>query len=388
MKKFRTIASILGIIKLTVLMAVIMCVFTGCKKEDDDFVPVSSISGVPATVEVNQPLTLEATVSPSTATNRAITWTVKDAGSTGASISGGNILTATSAGTVTVTATVANAATKNKPFTQDFSITVTDSFVPVSNISDVPAETEANSPLTLAATVTPADATNRTIVWSVKNAGTTGATITGGNILNTTGKGTVIVTATIANGASRNTPFTKDFNITVKSDVILVRIALANMPYTYLYEDGSSSYSYGMGITFLGVYNRYQYPAIKDTFKLKKVGESGDKIYYTIYSDGEGTGWGGGGYLTDATELVFNSDGSIKNLKYAYARYARLTFEAEQSKNSVFAFQCVEPGNANFVIETASGGYVRIYNGVPIVSVLEMEWMVYATVFNLEYVAE
>jgi formylglycine-generating enzyme required for sulfatase activity len=48
----------------------------------------------------------------------------------------------------------------------------------------------------------------------VKNAGTTGAGISGGNSLSTTGAGTVVVTATIAGGMAVGTPYTQDFGIT------------------------------------------------------------------------------------------------------------------------------------------------------------------------------
>ena len=197
MKSIKAIAHHLGISKLAIVMAVILSALTGCKKEDN-FVPVSSISGVPAVAEATVPLTLTATVSPSDATNQSIVWTVKSAGSTGASISGGNILTATAAGTKTVTATIANGATKNTPFTKDFSITVNDAFVPVSNISNVPTEANVDSLLTLTATITPSNATNQTIVWSVKDAGATGASLTEGNKLKIASAGAAIVTATIA----------------------------------------------------------------------------------------------------------------------------------------------------------------------------------------------
>jgi len=94
-------------------------------------------------------------------------------------------------------------------------LTVTAGFIAVTDITGVPAATAASTPLTLTGAVVPDAATNKTITWSVKSEGTTGATITGGNTLNTTAGGTVIVTATVANGQTATTPFTKDFTITV-----------------------------------------------------------------------------------------------------------------------------------------------------------------------------
>ena len=88
-------------------------------------------------------------------------------------------------------------------------------FVPVTNITGVPTTATATLPLTLTGTVVPGNATNQTIVWSVQNAGTTGATIDGNNGLHTTDAGTVTVRATIANGLTPTTPYTQDFNIAV-----------------------------------------------------------------------------------------------------------------------------------------------------------------------------
>lgn len=88
-------------------------------------------------------------------------------------------------------------------------------FIAVTNITGVPQETMEETPLQLSGTITPENATNKTITWSIADAGSTGATISDGNTLNTTGDGSVIVRATIANGTAVGTNYTKDFTITV-----------------------------------------------------------------------------------------------------------------------------------------------------------------------------
>ena len=88
--------------------------------------------------------------------------------------------------------------------------------IPVANITNVPDTKTAGISLNLTGTVLPSDATNQTKVWSIYDAGTTGATITG-NTINTTAAGTLVVTATIANGASATTPHTQNFNIAVSA---------------------------------------------------------------------------------------------------------------------------------------------------------------------------
>jgi hypothetical protein len=99
-------------------------------------------------------------------------------------------------------------------------ITVT-VIVPVTDITGVAAEVAAGTPLPLSGTIAPPDATNKTIIWTVKDQGGTGGNITGNTTLNTTGAGTVTVTAAVANGIvlANNTlgDYTKDFTITVKA---------------------------------------------------------------------------------------------------------------------------------------------------------------------------
>ncbi len=92
-------------------------------------------------------------------------------------------------------------------------------FKPVSNIENVTTETTAGLPLALTGTITPSDATNQTIVWSVANAGTTGSSITG-STLNTTASGTVTVKATIVNGATANSDYIQQFIINVNEDTV------------------------------------------------------------------------------------------------------------------------------------------------------------------------
>jgi uncharacterized repeat protein (TIGR02543 family) len=87
--------------------------------------------------------------------------------------------------------------------------------VSVTDIIGVPSVMTVGTPLTLAGTVQPDNATYKTIVWSIKNAGTTSA-ILNGNTLNATTAETVTVTATIANGIAIGTPYTKDFLISVQ----------------------------------------------------------------------------------------------------------------------------------------------------------------------------
>ncbi|MDR1755231.1 MAG: glycoside hydrolase N-terminal domain-containing protein, partial [Eubacterium sp.] len=91
--------------------------------------------------------------------------------------------------------------------------------IPVSDIIGVPTTMNAGKTLALTGTVTSAGATVRNIVWSVKEAGNTGAVIDG-SILSANAVGTVVVTATIVSGISIGTDFKKDFTIVVEPAII------------------------------------------------------------------------------------------------------------------------------------------------------------------------
>jgi len=83
----------------------------------------------------------------------------------------------------------------------------------VEDITGVPDTAIVGKPLTLTGTVVPANATFQNIIWSIFDAGTTGATITE-NILNTTVEGTAIVKAKITESVTGD-GFVKNFAIKV-----------------------------------------------------------------------------------------------------------------------------------------------------------------------------
>ncbi|MCL2289197.1 MAG: T9SS type A sorting domain-containing protein [Bacteroidetes bacterium] len=87
----------------------------------------------------------------------------------------------------------------------------------VEDIIDVPDTAIAGIPLPLTGTVIPENATFQNIEWTIFDAGTTGATITG-NTLHTDAEGTVIITAKIVESMTGD-GFTKNFVIEVVESV-------------------------------------------------------------------------------------------------------------------------------------------------------------------------
>jgi uncharacterized repeat protein (TIGR02543 family) len=97
-------------------------------------------------------------------------------------------------------------------------------FVPVADISNVPANGVSGIPeaglapetLNLSgAVVSPANASYKTITWTVKDGGTTGLTAASVEPFTPTGIGTLKLTATIANGSGAGVDYTKDFDLTI-----------------------------------------------------------------------------------------------------------------------------------------------------------------------------
>ena len=117
---------ILSLTAVCLLFAVLFMAMTGCEQPffaDPFYLRVVSVEGVPESGESGTPLTLTATVRPAFASNTDIIWSVKDAGTTGAVISG-NVLYAYSDGTVVITARIPNGKAEGRDYIQDFIIVI------------------------------------------------------------------------------------------------------------------------------------------------------------------------------------------------------------------------------------------------------------------------
>src|SRR5574344_749432 len=124
---------------------------------------------------VGNSVTLSATVSPSNATNTAVTWTSSNTAA--ASVTSSGILTGITAGSASITAT-----TSDGGYTAPCAVTVTAGAVTVTGV------TLSSSSLTLAAgetapltaTVTPSDAADTSVTWSSDTPSV--ATVSGGTV--------------------------------------------------------------------------------------------------------------------------------------------------------------------------------------------------------------
>lgn len=154
-------------------------------------IPPTSVSLSKSSVSlyVGETVTLSATVSPSNATDKSLTWS---SSSSVATVSGGKI-TAKSAGTTTVTVRTSNGKTAT------CKVTVTKKAVPADGISlnRTTYSLNVRQAMVLTATVTPNDATDKSVTWSSNNSDV--ATVSNGVVTAVSG-GSATITAKTSNG--------------------------------------------------------------------------------------------------------------------------------------------------------------------------------------------
>ncbi len=141
--------------------------------------------------------TLTATVSPSDATNKNVTWSTENSGI--ATVSDG-VVTAVSAGNTTITVT-----TEDGSYTDTCSVTVTEKIINVESVSldktSITLTEEDTEQLT--ATVSPENATDTSVTWSTENSSI--ATVSQDGLVTAVGAGTTTITVTTTDSSKTDT---------------------------------------------------------------------------------------------------------------------------------------------------------------------------------------
>ncbi len=143
-----------------------------------------------ATIYLGKTLTLKATVSPSGATNSAVTFSSSDKNI--ATVSSSGVVTPVAPGTATITVKTADG-----DFTDTCKITVKRAVTSIT-LNKSAAEVKSDSTLTLKATIKPSNATNKEVTWSTSNKKV--ATVSSKGVITPVGKGTATITAKTENG--------------------------------------------------------------------------------------------------------------------------------------------------------------------------------------------
>lgn len=150
------------------LFAALCCLLavSACKKDEQE-VHVTGVSVSPATLSLVEGTSdqLRATVTPSDAANKSVSWT--SSATAIATVDNTGKVTAVSAGTATITVKTADGGK-----TATCAVTVTTKVIPVTGISieeGATAEVEEGKTVTLTAKVQPDNATDKTVTWTTSN---------------------------------------------------------------------------------------------------------------------------------------------------------------------------------------------------------------------------
>lgn len=163
-------------------------------------------------MEVGKTQQLTATVIPTNATNKSVTW--KSSAPSVATVSSTGLVTCIAAGNATITVTTVDGG-----YSTTCAVKVVVPVIAVTGVSIDNGETadmDVGDTLQLTATVTPANATDKTVVWDTTNA----------DILTVSAAG--LVTA-VSNGSAAITVTTNDGGFT---DSITVSVAVPHVPVT------------------------------------------------------------------------------------------------------------------------------------------------------------
>ena len=202
-------------------------------------VPVTGVSldKTSASLNVGGTVTLTATVSPSEATNKGVTW--ESSNPSIATVVNG-MVTAVSGGTATITVTTVDGG-----HTATCEVTVTEDTIKVTGVTlDKSEMTLFTDGVTgeLTATVSPSNATNKDVTWKSSNPSV--ATVDENGVVTPVSAGTATITVTTVDGE-----FTASCTVTVE-DVVPERIYVE--PDKTVYEIGEA-FDDGMTVTL--VYN-------------------------------------------------------------------------------------------------------------------------------------
>jgi len=171
-----------------------------------------SLNETESELTIGDTLELIATIIPEYATNKEVVWSSSDEKI--ASVSSDGVVTANAAGTATIIATTVDG---NK--TAECTVVVEPVSVTGISLNETSSELIIGDSLTLTATITPEDATNKEVVWSSSDENI--ASVSEDGVVTANDVGTAIITVTTVDSAKRA-------ECTVTVDPILVTGVLLN----------------------------------------------------------------------------------------------------------------------------------------------------------------
>jgi uncharacterized protein YjdB/beta-glucanase (GH16 family) len=163
-------------------------------------VAVTGITVSPTSASIASGTTqqLTATINPSNASNKTVTWTSSN--TSVATVNSSGLVTGVAAGSATITATTQDGA---KTATSAISVTTANVAVTGVTVSPTSASVAVNATQQLTATVVPANATNKTVSWVSSN--TSVATVNASGLVSGVAAGTATITVTTQDGSKTAT---------------------------------------------------------------------------------------------------------------------------------------------------------------------------------------
>ena len=157
-----------------------------------------SLDKTSLTLTAGDTQTLTATVSPSTATDKSVTWSSSN--TSVATVSSSGVVTAKAAGSATITV-----KTNDGGKTATCSVTVNAATVSVTGVSldKTSLSMSVGDTQTLTATVSPSNATDKSVTWSSNN--TSVATVSSSGVVTAKAAGTATITVTTNDGGKTTT---------------------------------------------------------------------------------------------------------------------------------------------------------------------------------------
>ena len=181
---------------------------------------VSSVSFDKPTesVQVGKTLTLTPTVLAENAENKSLTWSSTNTDV--ATVSSSGVVTAKAVGTTTIKAEATDGSGKYATCT----VTVTPVYVSSISLNQSSQTLYTGGTVTLTATISPTNATNKSVKWSSSNAGI--ASVSSAGVVTANKAGTATITATAADGSGKTATCT----ITVKQKATSISLNKPHNP--------------------------------------------------------------------------------------------------------------------------------------------------------------
>ena len=253
------------------------------EKPEEKTVHVASVSVSPMSLElvVGQTATLTATVLPADAADSSVSWSTSDEGI--ASVSQSGEVKAVAVGKATIAVT-----TKDGWKTASCSVTVTPARINVASVSVDPASlfVEKGQTAQLIATVSPADASDPSVVWSSSDEAV--ATVSRDGLVTALELGQAVITVSSVDDGTKKAQcaleIVKPSNVIwykSNNDVLVEPYAFGGIgrPVSNSFVDGWGELVFGASIQFLGEKVFYNCSALTDVILPAKVGSIGDSAF-------------------------------------------------------------------------------------------------------------